>query len=139
MEKIQIGRPVFEESWLVEGKRTEKKNMSKTKTQRTAIPYFPGGIYNDDKGSSSSAVFMVVAFINQYTKNVYHYTTLDIPTFFWNTSHILFSNSGIATSLKGWFSEPLFERWGAENMSFPSRDWTLYFFSYDYILPRKTE
>ena len=45
---------------------------------------------DDDEGSSSSTAIVIVTFINQYTKILYHYTHLDLPTFLWNKSHILF-------------------------------------------------
>ena len=49
--------------------------------------------------SSYSTVVLIVTFINQYTKKLYHYTTLALPTFCWKKSHILFARSGITTAL----------------------------------------
>ena len=69
-----------------------------------------------------------------------HYNHLDLPTFCWKKSHILFDCSGFTTTLKTRFNEPPVDKWGAENMLFLSRNWFFkWFFPYDYVLPRKTE
>ena len=55
-----------------------------------------------------------------------YYTTLDLSTFFWKKSQILFSCYGINATLKGRYRDPPVDIWGAENMPFPSRDWIFY-------------
>ena len=73
-------------------KRNRKKSMGHADSMRTsnmkrATRYFPpGGISDDDNSdddevSFSSVIVMIVTFINEYTKILYHYTTLDLPTF----------------------------------------------------------
>ena len=66
----------------------------------------PGGIddyddNNDDgEGSSSLAIVMIVTFINQYTYNLYHYTTIDPPNLFWNNNHTIFACYGVSINIE---------------------------------------
>ena len=60
--------------------------------KRAVRSLFPGGIYddkNDNEVSSSSTVVMIMTFINQYTRKIYHCTNLSLPTFCWK-NRILF-------------------------------------------------
>ena len=63
-----------------------------------------GGDEKDDdnnyEGSSSLTIAMVIIFINHYTKKLYHYNNLSLPTFFWKKIHVLSVCSGITTILK---------------------------------------
>ena len=56
-------------------------------------------ILDDREVSSSSIIFMMVTFINQYNQNLYHYTTLSTPTFFCNKSQTPFACSGVSITL----------------------------------------
>ena len=98
--------------------------------KRTTIYFYPGGIVNDnnndEKVSSYSMIVIIMTFINKYTSNLYHYTTIALPTFFWNTRHTIFSCSGVSITIESWFREPPVERLGADKISFQSRDWILY-------------
>ena len=55
-------------------------------------------------------------------KNIDHYTTTYMSTFFWNKSHILFAWYGITTVIKGWYMEHPVEIWCSEEMFFHSGD-----------------
>ena len=76
------------------------------KMKITTISLSLRGIINDNdsdynKGSYSSKNVIIITFINQYTKILYPYTNLSLPTFFWKNGYILFYFSGITTTLKG--------------------------------------
>ena len=69
--------------------------MIMIKMKITTISLSLRGIINDNdsdynKGSYSSKNFIIITFINQYTKILYHYINLSIPNSFWNKSHVLF-------------------------------------------------
>ena len=80
------------------------ERMSTSKMKRTTIYLPPGGIRDDnnsddDEVSSSSVIVMIVTLIKKHTKILYHYTNLDLPTFFCKKSNILFACYGIITTL----------------------------------------
>ena len=90
-----------EKNFTQRGKTMTRNEIPMRKINRTNRSLFPGGInYDNDnkedddgKFSFSLTVFIIVAFINQYTYNLYLYNTIASPTFFWNNSHTLFSCS----------------------------------------------
>ena len=91
--------------------------MVMKKMKITTRYLFLGGIYDDNdnkngnnKGYSSLTIILIMTLINQYTKYIYRYTNLDLPTFFCKKSHILFSCSGIFSTLKFLFRETPVER-----------------------------
>ena len=75
---------------------------------------------------SSLMIIMIMTFINQYNKTLYHYTNLALHKFWCKKSYILFAYSEITSTPKSKFREPPLEIWGAENMSLLSHDWVLY-------------
>ena len=105
--------------------------LRKIKIKMTYL--FPRGFNYDDenddngKGSCSSMIIMIVTFINHNTSNLYHYTNLYPPTFWWNNSNTIFSWYIVYITLDSWFREPTFEKLGDDNMSFNSCDWIFYF------------
>ena len=81
-------------------------NAEKTIMIKMRRTHSLGGVFNYDnsnhyEGSSSSTAVIIITFINQYTKILYPYTNLSLPTFFWKNGYILFYFSGITTTLKG--------------------------------------
>ena len=74
---------------------------------KISTSYFPPESINDDgkndndsEGYSSSTIVIIVKFLNQYNYNLYNYTNLYPPTFFWNNSHTLFSQSSVSITLE---------------------------------------
>ena len=65
---------------------------------------------------------MILTCINYYTYRIYHYNTIDAPTFLCNTSHTIFACFDVYINLESLFGEPTVEILGAENMPFQSRN-----------------